>query len=196
MRTATEGSIHTSAYRIAEFVFEPDFLQNHDTANKIGLPTYIQNGGAKNETTAMAGSNPGGKDHDFNDCQAALLEICPHSKGASFDCMHCMDANRDAVVQKCGNYTDQNSVHVYGGWAVHYYCGIGWPESTFQQSPLSEYCVEHLPAPQTDLIPGGDGYAQYVSCNSNEVDGMLYPVGNSPRAPQVMRIGRDRTRCV
>jgi hypothetical protein len=45
-RTATAGSIHTTAYRIAEFVFEPDFLENHDAASKIGMPTYIQNGEA------------------------------------------------------------------------------------------------------------------------------------------------------
>ena len=76
--------------------------------------------------------------------------------------MHCMDTHREAVVKSCGNYTDANDYHGVGGWAVHYFCGIGWPESTFQQSPVSEYCVEHQMAPQTDPIPGGDGYAQYI----------------------------------
>lgn len=37
----------------------------------------------------------------------------------------------------------------------------------------ARYCVEHTPAPQTDPIPGGDGFAQYVSCNSDEVDGTV-----------------------
>jgi hypothetical protein len=146
MRTATEGTIHTTAYRISEFVFEPDFLENHDTANKIGISTYLTNGGAKNETEVMEGSNPGGADHEFNKCQSALAEICPGEKGGSFQCMACMDKHRAAVVKSCGNYTDANDYHGIGGWAIHYFCGIGWPESTFQQSPITEYCVEHLMA--------------------------------------------------
>ena len=45
-------------------------------------------------------------------------------------------------------------------------------------------CVEHLPAPQTDPLPGGDGFAQYVSCNSDECDGAKLSVGgNGPREP-------------
>lgn len=48
---------------------------------------------------------------------------------------------------------------------------------------MTEYCVEHAEAPQTDPSPGGDGYAQYVSCNSDECDGVLLPTGNVPRSP-------------
>ena len=36
------------------------------------------------------------------------------------------------------------------------------PGSSFQRSPMTEYCVEHAEAPQTDPTPGGDGYAQCV----------------------------------
>ena len=44
--------------------------------------------------------------------------------------------------------------------------------------------MEHLPAPQTDPLPGGDGFAQYVSCNSDECDGAKLSVGgNGPREP-------------
>ena len=32
-------------------------------------------------------------------------------------------------------------------------------------------------------MPGGDGFAQYVSCNSDECDGALLPVGNLPKEP-------------
>ena len=42
--------------------------------------------------------------------------------------------------------------------------GVGWPGSSFERSPVTEYCVEHLPAPQNDPLPGGDGIAQYISC--------------------------------
>ena len=77
-----------------------------------------QNGGAKNETAVMAGSNPGGPDRDFAACQAALGEaICPGEKGASFRCMACADAHRAEVVAACGNFTDANDYHgIGGGW--------------------------------------------------------------------------------
>jgi hypothetical protein len=48
----------------------------------------------------------------------------------------------------------------------------------------SRYCVEHYVAPQTDPLPGGDGFAQYISCNSDECDGAnLATGGSAPRAP-------------
>ena len=65
-------------------------------------------------------------------------------------------------------------------FVLTFYCGIGWPGSSFQRSPITEYCVEHLAAPQTDPVPGGDGYAQYISCNSDECDGAMLPAGSSP----------------
>lgn len=42
------------------------------------------------------------------------------------------------------------------------------PENLMYFSAITEYCVEHLPAPQSD--PRWEGYADYVSCNSDEVD--------------------------
>lgn len=65
-------------------------------------------------------------------------------------------------------------------WAEHWFCGAGWPGSTFQRSPMTSYCVEHASAPQTDPTPGGDGYAQYVSCNSDECE---VTNNSTPRAP-------------
>jgi hypothetical protein len=49
-----------------------------------------------------------------------------------------------------------------------------------QRSPFTEYCVEHAMAPQTDPTPGGDGYSQYVSCNSDECE---VTNNSTPRAP-------------
>eukprot|EP01046_Picozoa_sp_COSAG06_P075986 COSAG06_NODE_24022_length_675_cov_0.777778_1_plen_144_part_10 len=44
--------------------------------------------------------------------------------------------------------------------------------------------MEHYVAPQTDPLPGGDGFAQYISCNSDECDGAnLATGGSAPRAP-------------
>ena len=67
-------------------------------------------------------------------CLAALrAHGC--AAGTSFECMACADAHRPAVVAQCGNFSDGDSrAH---GWAVHFYCGIGWPGSSFQ------VCTEH-----------------------------------------------------
>ena len=71
------------------------------------------------------------------------------------------------------------------------YCGIGWPESSFQRSPISKYCVEHEAAPQTDpvtKVADNQGFSQYVSCNSDETDacnenGTTCDTGNRPKDP-------------
>ena len=102
----------------------------------------------------------------MDECLARLGSVCEADRAESFTCMACADSNRAAVTAACGNFSDGDD---HNGWAVHYFCGIGWPGSSFQRSPITEYCVEHLPAPQTDPVPGGDGFAQYISCNSDEV---------------------------
>ena len=186
MRTAAAGALHTAAWRIAEFTWDPDFLTNHDAATQEAIALYVQNGGAKNESdlpwVPPAGADPSHQ-YSVDGCLGALAKLCPGLKAMAFACMKCSDDNRAAVEKECGVFPDGDSSHL-GGWAQHFYCGVGWPESTFQRSPISEYCVEHLPAPQTDPIPGGDGFAQYVSCNSDECDGALLPTGNSPRDPK------------
>jgi hypothetical protein len=37
MRTATVGAIYTESYRISEYTFDVDFLDNHDGANKLAM---------------------------------------------------------------------------------------------------------------------------------------------------------------
>jgi hypothetical protein len=180
MRTAAAGALHTTAYRISEYQFDVDFLENHDgCADRLAMAAYVQNNGAMNES-AMERYEGGSWSMDA--CLAALEHACPAERGNSFECMGCADRHRAAISQAhiCGNFSDGDDRL---GWGVHFYCGIGWPGSSFQRSPMTEYCVEHAAAPQTDPVPGGDGFAQYVSCNSDECDGVLLPTGNVPRDP-------------
>jgi hypothetical protein len=44
-------------------------------------------------------------------------------------------------------------------------------------SPITEYCVEHTPAPVSPQYGAEGGFADYLSCNGDEVD----PWGNQPR---------------
>ena len=177
MRTAAPGAQHVTAYRISEYQFDVDFLENHDGASLGAMPAYVQNGGAMNESAIerYAGGN-----WSMDACLTDLGALCPDERGSSFECMGCADRHRAALLTSCGNFSDGDS---RVGWGVHFYCGIGWPGSSLQRSPITEYCVEHAAAPQTDPVPGGDGFAQYVSCNSDECDGVLLPTGNTPREP-------------
>lgn len=49
MRTAAPGVIYTAPYRISEYTFDVDFLQNHDTGTKESIAIYVQNGGGYSE---------------------------------------------------------------------------------------------------------------------------------------------------
>jgi hypothetical protein len=82
------------------------------------------------------------------------------------------------------------------------YCGVGWPESTPQEGPITEYCIEYVPlsSETTNGVDhekntqkeGGaddddDAFAVYLSCNSDEVDAF----GNDPRDPSCICICYD-----
>lgn len=178
LRTLAPGALYTTAFRISEFTFDPDFLENHDAASKLSMPIYVQNHGGVNESEYATG--PGGLDG----CGAGMEKLCPGMRGDSFACMKCADAHRPAVEKACGKWSDEDDASA--GFAVHWFCGVGWPESSFQRSPITEYCVEHLPAPQTDPIPGGEGFAQYISCNSDECDGASFPEGGAHGNPSAL----------
>jgi len=113
-RTLAPGVKYTQAYRIAEFTFDPDFLGNHDGANRMAMPVYVQNRGGVNETDYV----PGGLSA-MDKCLASMEQICPGSRGDAFDCMACAKKHRTAVVAACGNFTSQDSDKQ--GWDVHWY---------------------------------------------------------------------------
>ena len=113
-------------------------------------------------------------------CVARLGELCPAERASGWPCMACADAHRAELLSTCGNFSDADDVQDSGRWGEHWFCGSGWPGSTFQRSPMTSYCVEHAIAPQTDPTPGGDGYSQYVSCNSDECE---VTNNSTPRQP-------------
>eukprot|EP01052_Picozoa_sp_SAG31_P044076 SAG31_NODE_7557_length_1655_cov_1.075835_1_plen_363_part_10 len=214
MRTKVPGAMYTPAYRISEFADSVDFLENHDAASKGSMPLYIQNGGGYDERDGEknAGGNhtmdmcletmaelcPTERGNAFH-CMACADK---HRAAVTDGCGVWGDADgtdgffgaqliRSAffygsvsfwLKKVCVMICDCDTTVAHH--AVHFYCGVGWPGSSFQRSPITEYCVEHLPAPQTDPLPGGDGFAQYISCNSDECDGAKIATGgSSPRDP-------------
>ena len=127
--------------------------------------------------------------HRWPTCQSTLAAVCPHSRGAAFQCMRCADTHRQQLEQACGPWSDDDTLKGEGSFGVHWYCGIGWPESVAEEGPITEYCVERLPVPPPVQHRGGgeDGWSGYLSCNSDEVDAL----GNDPRNPSCICIVYD-----
>lgn len=179
-RTAA-GSQFVRAYRISEYSFDVDFLPNHDAASIDAMPLYLMTCDNSGDCSPWDATDLTPK---FFGCQDALATLCPNLRGGAFACMACADAHRAAVTAACGDWSDGDTTAGAGSFGVHFHCGVGWPESAPAQGPITEYCVEYLPAPKG--LPGvdDDGFAGYLSCNSDEVDAY----GNDPRDPSCICI--------
>jgi len=182
LRTKTPGMVYTVAHRISEYAEDVDFLENHDAASVEAMPLYLMTCSPEGNCQPWNKTQFTKTDSDWDDCESMLAHICPSQRGIGFNgCVQCIDEHHDEVVAACGNYTDEDKEHP--GYPVHYYCGIGWPENLMYFSAITEYCVEHLPAPHADPRWGPGGFAQYTSCNSDEVDAAF---NNSARDPTCM----------
>ena len=63
-------------------------------------------------------------------------------------CIACAERSRAALTAACGNFSTADE---FRGFAVHWWCGIGWPESFMALSPIAEYCVENALLPPSAL---------------------------------------------
>ena len=176
---ASSGSRFLRVFRISEYAFTPDFLSNHNAATANALPLYLMTcdaSGICEQPWYLTDIT-----NRWSTCQTALAAACPHERGTAFQCMRCMDTNRQQVEQSCGPFSDENTLKGEGSFGVHWYCGIGWPSSVADEGPITEYCVERLPVPPPVQDRGGgeDGFSGYLSCNGPEVDAF----GKEPRNP-------------
>eukprot|EP00755_Sulcionema_specki_P035359 Sspe_Gene.21737::Locus_8176_Transcript_1_1_Confidence_1.000_Length_1423::g.21737::m.21737 len=163
-RTAVPGKNYTTMYRLSEFSFDVDFLENHNSASIEAMPLYLMTCTPGGMCTPM---NTSSYAKNWTQCQEAMQSICGGLQGTAFKCMDCAKANNASVTKACGKWEYADTLV---GFAVHWYCGVGWPESVLMDSPITEYCVEH---------DGSGPPAQYSSCNSDECD----PHGSTPRDP-------------
>eukprot|EP00931_Biecheleriopsis_adriatica_P017522 TRINITY_DN12546_c0_g1_i2.p1 TRINITY_DN12546_c0_g1~~TRINITY_DN12546_c0_g1_i2.p1 ORF type:complete len:400 (-),score=43.34 TRINITY_DN12546_c0_g1_i2:190-1389(-) len=171
-------------YRISEYSFDVDFLSNHDAASVEAMPLYLM---TCDPSGSCAPFDAKVQSPRWDACHAAMMQWCPGSRGAAFNCLKCAETNREVLLAACGNWTDQDTLEGEGSFAIHWWCGVGWPESAPQQGPITEYCVEYQPLPETHVE---DGFSNYLSCNSDEVDGTL---GNDPRDPScICQVWDDR----
>jgi hypothetical protein len=178
-RIEQDDLIHTEVFRISEFQFDVDFLDDHNGADALAMPLFLGFGTINESSAGRHGGGPRNLTAIIDECSETVDKLCPGLRGTGqttpepTGCMECAlsDAHHAAVAAACGNETDD-----FPGFSpLKWFCGVGFPESTWQRSPTAKYCVSHLPAPQTDPTPGGDGFAQFSSCNSD------YPL--SPRTP-------------
>ena len=177
------GSRFLRTFRVSEYAFDVDFLPNHNAASIEAMPVYLMTCGPDgNNCTPWSVAE---LTHRWDACQRALADLCPTQRGGAFACMRCAEANRAVVEEACGPWTSEDSLAGEGSFGVHWYCGVGWPESTAAEGPVSEYCVEYLPAPGGAGVT--DGFSGYLSCNSDETDAY----NNTPRDPRCMCIVLD-----
>jgi hypothetical protein len=210
-----DGTLYTTAFRISEYQFNPDFLANHDAASVEAMPVYIMDRTFRSLATSTfavfklthssstcfppllwkTSDNPINTTDispHWDGCQAALPAILGeerHGTGlACLDYAHSA-AKYEQVAAVCGDFSAGDDSK---GWDVHWWCGTGWPESVVMSSPITQYCVEHAPAPAAPQFHSddeGDGFADYLSCNGDEVD----PWGNAPRDPScICNVWMDR----
>ena len=201
------GSKFLRVYRISEYSFDVDFLPNHDAADAQSMPLYLMTCDPMGNCAPWDTSDLTKR---WDGCQAALQAACPTQRGGAFGCMKCADQHRTALEAACGPWSDEDTMDGEGSFGVHWYCGVGWPESVAEQGPITEYCVEYLPvgggasaaanatasqalgeavgAKEAGRLAGGnDGFSGYLSCNSDEVDAL----GNDPRNPSCICICYD-----
>jgi hypothetical protein len=177
-RTKKADLMYTTAYRISEYAMDVDFLENHNSATIDAMPLYLMTCSPEGNCQPWNKTQFTPTDAAWDQCHTQLQSLCGDTRGTGFNgCVECVDGHRDAVVAgPCGNYTDADKEHP--GFPVHYFCGIGWPENLMYFSAITEYCVEHQPAPKSD--PRWEGYADYISCNSDEVDAAFNNSANDP----------------
>ena len=161
--------------------FGVDFLENHNGADKPSMAVFL-GFGSINETS---------RDGNLDKCIATMDRLCPGLRASGqttpepTGCIACaLKLEHKYQAEKaCGKGFNDKSWS-RNGWAK-WYCGINFPESSFQRSPTARYCVQHAAAPPAGPTPAGVapgtapksdvGFAQYTSCNSD------YPL--SPRTP-------------
>lgn len=178
LRTGPLVGNYSQVYRISEYQFQPDFLDNHDAGDIDSIPIYVMD----HNPITTASISP-----HWDQCEAALPKILPGMHGEGLPCLeYAAKHKRDEITAACGNFSTKDD---FVGWDVHWYCGTGWPESVVMSSPMTEYCVHHLPAPTSEKYLSKDGFAAYLSCNGDEVD----PWGNAPKKPMcICNVWMDR----
>jgi len=145
--SARSASMFMRAYRISEYAFDVDFLENHDGASVEAMPLYLMTCTTEGMCAPWSVTDLSSR---FDECQAALADLCPALRGAAFACVDCAASLRANVTAACGEFSTQDTLDGEGSYAVHWHCGVGWPESTAAEGPITEYCVEYLPVTADD----------------------------------------------
>lgn len=113
----SNSSSFLRVYRISEYSFDVDFLENHDAASADAMPLYLM-------TCSPGGTcSPWSVDDTtprWSECQSFLANQTSCGRGTSFDCMSCLDDQRDAVTNACGEWSDQDTLEGEGSYSVHW----------------------------------------------------------------------------
>eukprot|EP00055_Hartaetosiga_balthica_P008681 m.33085 g.33085 ORF g.33085 m.33085 type:complete len:628 (+) comp6430_c0_seq2:130-2013(+) len=152
---------YDNVYRISEYTFDLDFLENHNSADIEAMGPYLMHGTPVTTSSVWPNSTA----EMWNHCQETMMEKCGSYRGQAFDCLTCAYIHSNEIIPVCGNFSFHDNPNE--GFNIHFFCGTGWPESVIMNSTIAQYCVESEPFYGLNSTTG---YAQYVSCNSDETD--------------------------
>ena len=161
--TAAAGAIYEIVYRVSELTDDVDFLPNHNAGDLVGEAAFLSDSG--NFKSPLASDA----------CAKALNQT--HCTPGSKSCLDCA-----AAVWATGTGPAANGVRAQcsdpgRAWPLdnkvaESWCGDEFSFFDWTATPVSEYCVERLPAPSTAVPPadhgGVEGYTRYLSCNAPE----------------------------
>lgn len=203
------GSRSLRVFRISEYSEGVDLLANHDGADALAMPLYLMT--CQPDGTNCSPWSAREQSPRWDECHAALAgdAALRCERGGGLACLACAEAQASLVRGACGEWSPGDTLAGEGSFAVHWFCGVGWPEGAPAEAPITEYCVDYLPleAPRTApkqprailrpsavALPDDDdadasGFSGYLSCNSDEVDGMVR--GYHPIDPQCACIVYD-----
>jgi hypothetical protein len=110
LRTGPLVGSYTQVYRISEYQFQPDFLDNHDAGDIDSIPIYIMD----HNPITTASISP-----HWDQCEAALPKILPGMHGEGLPCLeYAAKYKRDEITAACGNFSTKDD---FVGWDVHWY---------------------------------------------------------------------------
>jgi hypothetical protein len=95
-RTTAANVSYASMYRISEYSFDVDFLDNHDSASVEALPLYLMTC----DPTGLCSpwnKTEFGPQGQWDACQAYMQTLCPRGEG--FECLACADTYHDDIAK-------------------------------------------------------------------------------------------------
>jgi hypothetical protein len=114
---AGKNSSFLRVFRISEYSFDVDFLENHDAASMNAMPLYLMSCDPSGNCAPWSVNDLTSR---WSECQSFLSMNTSCTRGASFDCVNCLNQERANVTAACGEWSIQDTLEGEGSYSVHW----------------------------------------------------------------------------